>query len=287
MFMSGKGCITGSAARVSVPHRRQSRYSRFMQPDPIGYEGGTNLYAYVGNDPVNSVDPDGLTPTQRICTGTKICPQHDSGGGRSEGGGRGMFGASGVSYGGHFASVGAGGPATGTNESIHITSAYVWVKDSWGFNLFGFEYGRDVVGPLAEKAWEKFQGGVKEARCAIGKAGVVVEDAGVKVSEVGGKIVMVGAGIGLAGLVTGQPEIGVTGVTVAEAGATTMGGGGIISLVGAGMRAVGGDTDAVTVRGLVNIAGRAISNPIGRSVSTNSANKAAPASKEVPACVPQ
>ncbi|MGH3266872.1 MAG: RHS repeat-associated core domain-containing protein [Trebonia sp.] len=55
----------GSTAQPSGLYYYRARmysptWGRFLQPDPLGYAGGGNLYAYVNNDPLNSVDPYGL-----------------------------------------------------------------------------------------------------------------------------------------------------------------------------------------------------------------------------------
>ena len=40
---------------------------RFISEDPIGLEGGLNLYGYVGSNPVNAEDPLGLSPSFGEC----------------------------------------------------------------------------------------------------------------------------------------------------------------------------------------------------------------------------
>ena len=52
---------------LHVGHRYYDPGSgRFLQRDPIGIAGGLNVYGYVGNHPINWIDPSGLGPWKWI-----------------------------------------------------------------------------------------------------------------------------------------------------------------------------------------------------------------------------
>jgi RHS repeat-associated protein len=54
------------------------RLATFVQPDPIGYGDGLNMYAYVHNDPINGLDPSGLGGVDEDPGGGWVIDTHGS-----------------------------------------------------------------------------------------------------------------------------------------------------------------------------------------------------------------
>ena len=103
---------------------------RYMEPDPIGLAGGLNPYAYVGNDPVNKVDPSGLFAllSDSQLSGVVGSPAPGS---SSSGGG---YIPSGVGGGGGVTVNGQGGNYYWQGSSSSTTTSGTTVTTSTGYS---------------------------------------------------------------------------------------------------------------------------------------------------------
>ncbi|WP_446011703.1 RHS repeat-associated core domain-containing protein [Candidatus Electrothrix sp.] len=159
-------------------HYNWNRYydpetGRYIAADPIGLDGGINLYAYVGSDPVNGVDSMGLYPGDEFDAIMDTFGEGGKGQADTYYGGEGHFILGGgavalnctdecgnnktirfwkVCFGGAMGVAGGAGVVKGTNgESCRAESYKGWFYEagaSYGYGSAGVDVGYNNDGPF-------------------------------------------------------------------------------------------------------------------------------------------
>ena len=217
---------------------------RFLQTDPVGYGPDVNWYLYVGDDPVNHVDPNGecledacvleLTAAVAACSSNPAC--------------RGFVGAM---FGGI---IGAGTSAIKQGTSGHGINGGIVAKEGLKGGIVG-GVSAATLNPHAAAATAAFVEGV-DTGAEVAKEGGSAKDIAVKAGEAG----VIAAGTSYVG---GAVAKGVSPVKFptqeAVSGAT---GAAIGPIVGSASGATKGAVSSFTVSGRTTLTGSHLSQPI-------------------------